>query len=290
MITKIGFLCLIILLLLLYLCNNDNIVDYFSNLYIKPEKTVILVFSINHKGGYYLGLGDMIRAMIKVFQICKKFNYEYIIDIQLHPMSQFFKKVYHKYENYIIANSDNIHYKENPEQYIKTCNSKTVFFTSNDTIDYNSPITDECKNYVKKILTPNDELQKYINNINNSIPYNPYNILHYRIGDEYILNNEEINISPFLDSFNSHIRNNDILMSDTMIFKNQMKKIHKKIFTFDFEVGHVGYEKNTEKIKNTLCEFFIMTKAKSIKTYSTYPWVSNFVMIIGKLYDIPIPI
>jgi hypothetical protein len=296
MIGKICFLCLIILLLLLYVCNTDsnNIIEYFSDFY-KPQKTVIFVITRNILPSNYhynqhaeVGFGDLIRAMMKIYQLCKKFNYEYIIDIQLHPISQYFIKNEHKYEDYILKNGKNIPWKQDPEQYIKTSSEKIIYFTTNADIDHTLPITDECKNYIKKILTPTDELEKYINQMINIIPYETYNILHYRIGDEYITKEKEIDITSFLNSFYSNVENNDVLMSDALVFKNTLKEHYKNIFTFDFPICHIGRKSDPEKIKNTLCEFFIMTKAKSIKTYSTYSWVSNFVMVIGKLYDIPI--
>ena len=74
-------------------------------------------------------------------------------------------------------------------------------------------------------------------------------------------------------------------MSDSQVFKMHIKNL-SPIYFFDMEIGHLGYEKDDTKIKNTLCEFLIMTKAKKIKTYSCYNWVSGFVNSVCKLYDI----
>jgi hypothetical protein len=245
------------------------------------KKTVILVISQDVKGtvGYW-GLGDIIRGMIATYLIAKKMNCNYIIDIQLHPISKFLKKNDHPYSQLIYDNRDNIYYQGNPEEYIRNNNSDVIFFNTNIGTDY--LLTDDCKEFIKNILTPNEELSQYILSNTNNIPYNSYNILHYRLGDNYIIDNNTINI--FIDNFTKNKEDNDILMSDSNNFKKIIKQ-KSNIYMFDFDIGHIGIHDDI-KIKNTLCEFFIVTKARKIKTYSVYYWVSGFMLYVSKLYDI----
>jgi len=225
-------------------------------------KTIILVITQDVKGksGYW-GFEDIIRGMIAVYQIAKKYNCRYIIDIQLHPISEYIKYNEHEYSQLIRDNKDNIYYQSDPENYIKNSTSNILYFNTN--INYSSRITKECKNYIKSVLTPTDELSEYIKSIK---PQRSYNIIHYQIGDDDIVKNKEIDMSKFINNFNKNKEIDDILMSDSINFKNEIKEI-SDIYLFDFEIGHLGVETDNVKIKNTLAEFFIMAGAKKIKTY-----------------------
>ena len=281
----IYIILLILLLLLIDILDKKSILKYTEPI---NKKTIILVVSQNVKGmGGYWGLGDIIRGMISTYQLTEKLDCNYIIDIQLHPISKFFKKNNHKYSKLIKENDDNIFFQSNIEEYIKNNNSDVIYFNTNNDIYNSLPISDNCKKYIKDILTPTDELSEYITTITKSIPYNLYNILHYRIGDEEILYNKNIDMTIYIDNFKKNKEENDILMSDSVEFKKIIKSTYN-IYSFDFDIGHIGTEKNDIKIKNTLCEFFIMTKAHKIKTYSSYSWISTFVLVISKLYDIDV--
>jgi hypothetical protein len=214
--------------------------------------------------------------------------------MNLHPISKFFKKKEHKYENFLKDRKDTINYAPDANEFIKNRNEHLIiYFFSNHYYDHTIPLTEDCKNFIKAIFTPTDELEQYLNNYLDKIPYDTFNILHYRLGDDFIKNDKNQNqsipkhINEFTFNFNENKEKNDILMSDSQIFKNHIKKINN-IYTFDLDIGHIGYEKEDIKIKNSLCEFLIMTKAKKIKTYSTYGWISGFVNSISMLYDIPL--
>lgn len=291
------FLIILLIINIYYVnCNCDSI-ENFDN---SPKKVVIFVATQNVSGpvkgqiANFWGLGDIIRGMFKTYQICKELNYEFIVDMHLHPISKFFKKKDHKYENFIKDRKDAINFTSNANQFIQSRKEHLIiYFFTNDYYDYTIPLTEDCKNFIKEIFTPTDELEQYFNNYLKKIPYDTYNILHYRLGDDFIKNDENQNqsnqnhINEFIYNFNENKENNDILMSDSQTFKNHIKKINN-IYTFDLDIGHIGYEKEDIKIKNTLCEFLIMSKAKKIKTYSCYYWVSGFVNSVSKLYDIPL--
>lgn len=275
------YIYILLLIILIYIISNLSKIIY--NEYY-DKKTVILVISQNVKGmGGYWGLGDIIRGMITTYLISKKLYCDYIIDIQLHPISKFLKNNDHTYSQLIYDNKDSIFFQQNPEEYIKNHDSNIIFFNTN--VDTNYIITDDCKNYIKNIFTPNNELYEYIRYYMNNIPYNPYNILHYRLGDSDIVDNHEIDMRIFIDNFLMNKEDNDVLISDSNKFKKLMRE-KNNVHTFDFEIGHIGVEKDNLKIKNTLCEFFIMSKAQKIKTYSTYDHISTFVLSSSKIYDI----
>jgi hypothetical protein len=166
-----------------------------------------------------------------------------------------------------------------------------IYFLTNDFCDENN-ITDECKDFIKRILTPSNELSQLL------IAYYltnkpPYNIFHMRLGDKFIQNKDIID-DNFIQNVKTQIISNKdcIFICDSYLVKSRLKDdgfFEKYNISFiDIEGGHIGYEQNETKIQNTLLEFFIVSNSNAIKTYSTYPWISGFVFWTAKLYDIPL--
>jgi len=50
----------------------------------------------------------------------------------------------------------------------------------------------------------------------------------------------------------------------------------------------MGYLQHKDIIKDTLFEFFVLTRANSIKTHSVYRWLSGFARIANEIYDVPL--
>lgn len=65
----------------------------------------------------------------------------------------------------------------------------------------------------------------------------------------------------FIDNFHINKEDDDILMSDSIKFKNNEKIV---TYMYDFVVGHIGIHIDDPKIKNTQCEFFIITRSRKI--------------------------
>ena len=250
------------------------------------------------------GLGDIIRGIIKMFQLSKKMNFEFIVDIRHHPVSQFLKIQPHDYETFIDNNIENIPFifPGEVEKYIFYNQDKDVLYLLTNDF-YQDPITEDCRDFIKKILAKNDEFQQFfleklcespfaveinrniVSSSGDSVILPKYNILHFRIGDEELLGNDTKNYDEETNIFKYNMEKNDILISDSVHFKNHIKT-HFNQFMFDIDMGHIGYEKNLEKIKNTLFEFFVMVHSQKIKSYSNYSWISGFVNIVKEIYNV----
>jgi len=242
----------------------------------------------------------MIRGTIKIYQLSQIMNFNLIVDIQHHPISQFLKKRDHIFSDFIKENKENIPFifPGEVEKYITTlhtldaqwCNTSTndvVFFFSNDIC--NTPVDNDCKEFIRELLTPNDDFLLYFTEKIKEIPYNEYNILHYRLGDSELVNCENSNIdNKILQHLQRNFEPNDVLVSDSMIFKKFINDNTKGIFTFNTHIGHIGYHTDYEKLRDTLFEFFVITRAKKIKYYSVYGWTSGFVNIAKQIYDVEI--
>jgi len=258
-------------------------------------KTIILVWTNKISNvkkdtvNNFWGLGDVIRGTMSMFQLSKKYNFKLIVDIQLHPISNFLKYENLEYKDLIYNNKDNIHffYPEDVENFVKNDPRElNFFFTNNHLIE---DINDDCREFIKNILTPKDDIKLYIDNlfISEKIPLK-YNILHFRLGDNVLIRKENIDYQNYINILKENKENNDILMSDSIVFKNIIKAKKIPINLLNTKIVHLGYEYNSEDIKDTLIEFFLTIKANKIKTFTVYRHLSGFVNIAHLIYKIPL--
>lgn len=251
------------------------------------------------KSKEFFGFGDLIRCSIELYKLCKCMNYNFILDISLHPVSHFYNEYKHEYSELILKNKDKIFHihSYNLLRYIsKTIKEKDVlYFISNFGSYISNPKfgeteiqTRERTDYFKNIFTPNQEFMNYINENYKDILNTEYNILHYRFEDNYLLNKCQDNFDKFYNHVINNYNDNYIFICDSTEFKKYIKNKNKNIKLIDNEVCHIGKCKNKELLKYTLSELYIVSKSKYIKSFSVLPWISGFVNHISKLYDIQI--
>jgi hypothetical protein len=266
------------------------------------KKTIILVWTKNtcNTDGKincnYWGLGDVIRGTIHLYNITRDLGLDYYVDMQLHSINKYFKKINHPYEKEVIDNKDNIPFVFHDGdinaivKYIK--NEKNykdgiLYMMTNGPCKINE-IKQGCKDFIKNILTPNAEFQDFINEKTKLLPFTEYQILHYRFGDSEMIKNAKCDHSDFLNNVRSHINNNTVLISDSNQFKKLLKEENIDVFMFDTNICHLGHKIETNDYKETLFEFFLTTGAISIKTYTIHNWLSGFVRIANIIYDVPL--
>jgi hypothetical protein len=264
------------------------------------DKTVVHVLvqkSCNHiqtETSNYWGLGDMIRGICGVYEACKRLGYKYILDIANHPISNFFEIFDHPYSELIKSNKDNIRlelfYSQQSLDNFIINNLKDkdyiYFMTHCQLFVYDTAITEDCKNFIKKTLTPKKEFQEFIHT---HMPSKPYNIIHYRLGDDGLVRSDHKNINMAYNNIQHHGISGDILISDSLYFKKVIaEKLQDKFKIFNTTLCHIGKSSDINALRDTLFEFILGTQANSIKTYSVYEWISGFINTIGYIYDIPI--
>lgn len=240
---------------------------------------------------FYFGLGDLIRSTIKLYELSKRMNFRFLVDVQLHPISEFLNIDQHEYTSYVDTNKDNIDYVcyGAVEDYINEHSENDIMLIlTNDFYDGEMPL--DCKHFIKKIFTPSKCFEDFIQNKKQKIPYTNYNILHYRIGDnDFVKSSNDMNdcYEYCLDHFLKHKEENDILVTDTKSLK-QYLYLNSDIFIFDTKICHLGLSKDSDAVRDTLFEFFLITQSSKIKTYCKIHHISGFVKWISKVYDIPI--
>ena len=240
------------------------------------------------ENSFFFGLGDLIRASIKLFVLSKTLNYRLIVDLQLHPVSQFLEINNHEYSEQVLFNRNNIDYVcyGALDDYINSKDDIMYIFTNDF---YEGDITDEIKIFIKQIFTPTKIFLNYIEQRIYIIPYPFYDILHYRLNDDEFLNKTTtVNHCKMVEHLKLNIESNDILITDTKTFKELV--FHNKIpvFMFETKICHLGLSTDYDAIRDTLFEFFLITKARKIRSYCKIHKMSGFVKWVSKIYDIPV--
>lgn len=276
---------------------DNNIRNQISNLLPRTKQTVIQVFtqSVNNLKtddvNNFWGIGDIIRGTIALFQLSKKHNFRLIVDIQLHPIAKYFKYNTHEYSEFILKNKHNVSfiYPDQVENHILNNYNNVVYFLTNEF--FHEEITNECKEFIKNILTPNLEFEKYIQDIQISKPPpEKYSIFHFRLGDSFLVRNDN-NCGQFNEIKNKlfqYAEQTDILMSDSNCFKENIMTNNPNIFLYHIHAGHMGVQMQAQHLKDTLFEFILVTRSNKIKTHSVYNHLSGFVKIAHEIYDIPL--
>jgi len=181
------------------------------------------------------------------------------------------------------------------EPYISSSQTDIVYFLTNSAFD--GTIDTDCKEFIKQLFIPNDEFQKYIDTKMSQIPYPVFNILHVRSGDNEMFHKQiHPSIFSILDYVSQYIEPNDILISDSYLFKKVFEKKYP-IFSFASRPVHMGRcnqstvqstDQSTDPLRDTLFEYILLSKSHHIKTISAYKWVSGFVYWASQIYDIPL--
>lgn len=179
-------------------------------------------------------------------------------------------------------------WNEIPSPIINTINKSIIFFGTNAFCNKNR-ITDDCKQYIRNILQPTDEFKLDIDNklqeIYKFLGKTSYNILHYRMGDNYLVKKQSNKIDI---KINPKILDSCVFLSDSAQTKEYIKNKYKNVYVNDIILQHLGLSCNNDDIvKQNLIEFYLLIHAKCIYTYSIYG-LSNFVKWVHYIYNIPL--
>ena len=236
----------------------------------------------------------MLRGVCGVYESCRRLGYKYILDIANHTISNFFEISDHYYSETIKANKDNIRielfgsYRELDNFITSHLKDKEYiyFMTHCSLFVYQTPLSEDCRNFIKKTLTPKKEFQEFLDA---HMPSSPYNVIHYRLGDEALLRGNKSNIDTVYANLQHHGKTGDILLSDSAYFKEYVKiNLPDRFTILDTQQCHVGRATDMNALRDTLFEFIVAMRANSIKTYSIYCWISGFINTISHIYGVSV--
>lgn len=250
------------------------------------------------------GIADFLRGTIALYNFSKIYHYKLYIE-ESHPIFEFLKPN----EHFVITNPNEkvielippLSYQdiyltlENLFKQGKTFEILTNSFYDNkeNNLSNFGEITEDCRNFLKNILLPTSNIENKINYLLNDLYKinlsNGFKIIHLRSGDKF-LNNDyfDENIYNFFYNKITNLINQTknvsyILLSDSSIIANKLKTHFPELHYYDSSKVHLGDLKNSSsnKIFDTLVDFFIMTKSNEIISNG-----SGFSTIISVIYDI----
>ena len=156
------------------------------------------------------------------------------------------------------------------------------------------PLTTAEKQFVRSFMVPTRELEDAIQS---TLPtHEDYEVVHIRSGDLFAFNTQvgerfQRSESELLERLKTiaDIKNNSsravIVISDSA----ELKKLLARTFgvlTTNTQPSHCALEKTD--VKDTLIDYFILSRAKKIHQFSVHHWGSGFSDTVNWVYDVPI--
>ena len=235
------------------------------------------------------GLADFLRGTIALYNMSKEHGYKLYIDGE-HPIYKYLKQNKNiiksdkniKTEEYLPPISYNDIYKILKEKFKSGRSIKVMtnsFYSINNRgVSNYGEITEECREYIKDILTPTEEVENKLKDVIETeykIKENEsYKVIHIRLGDKYIHNNnynEEL-YKIYYKKINKIVKENKedkyVLITDSRELGRKIKEGIPEIKYWDNNKIHLGDLINMEEsgVLDTIIDFFIISKSKEIKS------------------------
>lgn len=282
----------------------------FKNPYLKK---IINVYQPKYKNLTAQGFGDYLRGCFCIFQICKMYSIEFDMDLSNHPMCNFLdlnnKDIYIGIDrnniswfsdpNYIPIDSkifikDSINFHNKFVSHLNTIKEENYYLFCNSFPVFNI-INDNSRNFILNKIVPKSEIKTNVINSLTSLGLNKkqFSVIHIRCGDDYLLNNHSLkvnyvkkilkNLQPFLK-----VNRKYLILSDNNNIKYFFRNYKNCVF-YVRSITHLGEngDKEENKIKNTLLDFYIMSESNYIISVSPYTWGSGFSQWCSVIYKIP---
>jgi len=273
---------------------------------------------------YPTGFGDFIRSCFFIIQFCNKYGFQYEIIIN-HPIAQFLKNfplqdsissitlnnkvIMFTDTNWAQSVFDNKNYiekfllvKQKFNLFIDYLCSLPVInqsvFSYNIFFPYDV-ISLEEGNIIRSLFEPSREivekLDEYLSNL--QLIKNQFIVLHIRSGDSYLKNENKLFDSLYIEIIKNEIieiifkdKNvNILLIADNNEIKLLLNDEFPHIKFLLYNITHIGegVDLETEKVRNTMLDFYFMSYSSSIHSFTSYPHGSGFSYWCSKMYNIP---
>lgn len=237
-----------------------------------------------------VGIGDNIRGLILIKQVQEIIPFELEIDLNGYPLGDFLlyeqKQFNPELEKSFPAFDNECHHNE-IVQYIQQNPGKCIVIGTNCRPDYNisEPIKEYMKDFLKLKPQYEDLLQKKFNSL---LPN--YNLFHYRFGDVHLCEMDQTN-EQYYQHFIHFKKENAVIISDSLLFKQRCSNVAKVFFNDPIHTrtnDNCKIGKKESLLFDTICDFYLIQKAKSINSLTCLPWISNFILWMSIIYNVPL--
>jgi hypothetical protein len=274
------------------------------------------VYQEKYKDGVTTGLGDFIRGSYFLMQFCDNNNIPYNINLLNHPISQFLEiyinkqpLIYnninkfgltnhnpHILDNHIITNIYDISINDNFIRYLsdqQVFNQKLyVYNISYPTVQINQ----KHKEYMRHLLKPCFKVALAVDDLllKLELVKKQFTIIHIRYGDDFLIKNKKETKKSHLEMIKNILDKLDrshkyLLISDNTIIKNIIQSKYPFIKTHFNEISHTGegLQLETNKLQNTMIDFYLFSHATKIIAFSVYKHGTGFSKWSAETYNVP---
>ena len=280
----------------------------FAGFHNNKLKRIVNLYQLKYVNSVAQGFGDYLRGCFCLLQIAMKNNLQFDINFENHPISQFLEKNLDKdtlinYSNVYRYMQNNLE-KDHLLFYNGFCRHLNSINTQNYYLFCNSypiaNITQDQREFIKSKIQPNNELVIAVNKtikdlklkIVDGQPY--FYTIHIRTGDKFLLQNNKLSpevANRIAAQIQKYVVSSRIylVLSDNSDLKAVLINIFPNFKAHFKDITHLGESINPpeESVKNTLTDFFLMSKSKSILSFSVYPHGTSFSEWCAEMYNIP---
>lgn len=271
-------------------------------------KKIVAVYQLQYTNGPVYGLGDFIRGCFYLIHVCKKLGVIFDINFSNHPLSTYLEGHDSKMPT---INYNNISKMEIPTNYETPPSPLSIYTKVTDLLRnvksdvyYTSSslypifkINQTDIDFIKSKLIPNVEMKKDIKQemTNLNLIHRNFSVIHIRLGDEYLFNNNVLDQCVVDKIFNTLmvLLNNKsrkyLILSDSTELKLLFKSYDNCVFQ-NKQITHLGENLvlDQESVRNTMIDWYLMSRANHIYSYSMIAHGSGFSMWCAVVYNIPI--
>jgi len=306
--------------------SKENDIPYNINI-IRNKGIRILnnVYQSKYDFGKYncTGLGDFIRGCYFILEFCDKHGFQPKI-IFNNCISKFLHIKTHKLDlienvlrsiDFFTSNNIRSYNIQNGEildpiknnthimsEFVEYMGKSPVYYSNVFMFCNSFPMEDNIpekhKEYMKSILETTQEMKQYVYDTLGELKLSikEYNVIHVRSGDTYLKNERNTFGAKYIEklkvAIRSDIRFNGqeyLIVADNNYIKIALKNIFPSFKIFIKEITHFGegVVLEEEKVKNSLVDFYLLSFAKAIFSYSYYEHGSGFSCWCAKTYNIP---
>lgn len=247
------------------------------------------------------GIMDFLRGTIALFYYSKKYGYKLYINKGIHPVFKYFENCEYYIDTYKSDNTFELLSQASPtfvdhilERLFQTESNFCVL--TNCLIESKISLTDECKEFLIKILTPTKTIKDKVDSVYKilNISERNYYAVHIRFGDEFLHEHSPINenvINVIDDAINKNVPTDKpiVLVADSASMANELIQTNRRMVYWNNKKIHTGYlvDYDEKALTDTLVDISILSKSCKIFTFNVNTkFFTTFSPLIAKIYDI----